>query len=423
MRAWSAAVTRDYDDLPRPRDTPQAHSPGTDSDRVLIFGSGPAVGWGVLSHNVALPGSLARALSTRTGRGTDVDVIPNPLVTIRTAQAELDGRRLSRYDAIVVSIGTTDAVSLLSTLVWRRELSALLDRIRREASLTTRIFVLGVQPIRSIAAFDSGLGGVAEKHARSLNDVSVAICARQERSYFVSLEADLASTPGRVRTAAHYAQWADLLADRMAPPLTAEHLSHEDLDAENPGATRGATRDITRDIARDIARDTAEDRAHARGAERLPPDPRHPVDRLGTLGADAEVRCDRIVALARSAYGTRSAALTFLDGDRLWDMVSLGFTPRVYPLAGSITARAVSGAGAFVVSDVLLEDRFTARPPMLGQDQTRFYAGFPIEAESGERIGVLCVFDPEPRRDGDVDPVLLRELALMIQAELGRHQE
>ncbi|HSP53604.1 MAG TPA: GAF domain-containing protein [Cryobacterium sp.] len=397
MRAWSAAVTRDYDGVPRPRDTPQAHSPGTDSDRVLIFGSGPAVGWGVLSHSVALPGSLARALSARTGRGTDVDVIPNPLATIRTAQADLDGRGLWRYDAVVVSVGTADAVALLSARVWRRELSALLDRIRRESSLTTRIFVLGVQPIRSIAAFDSGLGSVAGKHARRLNEASAAICAGQERSHFVPMAANLAPAPGRVRTAAHYAQWADLLADRMAPALNVEHVG--------------------------IDRVTAEGRAEARGAEQLSPDPRRAVDRLGSLDADTEVRCDQIVALARSAYGTRSAALTFVDGDRLWDMVSVGFTPRVYPLAGSVTALAVSGAGAFVVPDVLLDDRFTPRPPLLGQGQTRFYAGFPIEADSGERIGVLCVFDTQPRHAGEVDTVLLREFALLIQAELGRRQE
>ena len=400
MRAWSAAVTRDYDGIPRPRDLPQAHSPGTDSDRVLIFGSGPAVGWGVLSHDVALPGSLARALTTRTGRGTDVDVIPNPLVTIRTSHAELDGLGLWRYDAVVVSIGTSDAVTLLSPLVWRRELSALLDRIRLESSLTTRIFVLGVQPIRSITAFDSGLGSVAERHARRLNESSVAICAGQERSFFVPMTAGLTSTPGRVRTAAHYAQWADLLADEMAPPLNSEHL----------GTTRGTIRGA------------AKGRAEARDAEQLSPEPRRAVDRLGILDADTEVRCDQLVALARSTYGTRSAALTFIDGDQLWDMVSLGFTPGVYPLAGSITTLAVSGAGAFVVSDALLDNRFTARPSVPGQQQTRFYAGFPIEAESGERIGVLCVFDPEPRGAGEVDTVLLRELALLIQAELGRSQ-
>lgn len=60
-------------------------------------------------------------------------------------------------------------------------------------------------------------------------------------------------------------------------------------------------------------------------------------------------------------------------------------------------------------------------PLVVGAPHTRFYAGFPIESPSGERIGVLCVFDPEPRVD-EVDTVLLRELALMVQAELRRPQ-
>ena len=397
MRAWSAAVMRGYDGVPRPRDTPRAHSAGNDSDRILIFGNGPAAGWGVLSHDVALPGSLARALSVRTGRGTDVDVIPNPQLTIRTSRAELDGLGLWRYDAVVVSIGTTDAITLLSARAWRRELSALLDRIERESSLSTRIFVLGVQPIRSIAAFDSALGAVAEKHARRLNAASASICAERARSHFVPMGANLSPTPGRVRTSAHYTQWAEAIADRMAPTLNAEHLH--------------------------AGRAAAEVRAVERGVEQLSPGPRRAVDRLTGIGTAAEVECDRLVALARSTYGTSSAALTFVDGDRLWDMVHLGFTPRVYPLAGSITALAVSGAGAFVVPDALLDDRFLSRPPEPGQAVTRFFAGFPIEADSGERIGVLCVFDPEPRRLGEVDTVLLRELALLIQAELSQRPD
>jgi hypothetical protein len=48
----------------------------------------------------------------------------------------------------------------------------------------------------------------------------------------------------------------------------------------------------------------------------------------------------------------------------------------------------------------------------------RFFAGFPIESPSGERIGALCVFDPAPGTRAGADSVLLRQLALMIQEEL-----
>ena len=90
-------------------------------------------------------------------------------------------------------------------------------------------------------------------------------------------------------------------------------------------------------------------------------------------------------------------------------------------MAGSITVLAVNGAGAFVVSDVVSDARFTARRLLPVQKQTRFYVDSPIEADSGERIGVLCVFNPKPRRAGEVDNVLLRELALLIQSEF-RHK-
>ena len=47
----------------RPVDEPVSHAPGLDPDRVLLIGNGLAVGWGVLIHDLALPGFLSRALS------------------------------------------------------------------------------------------------------------------------------------------------------------------------------------------------------------------------------------------------------------------------------------------------------------------------------------------------------------------------
>ena len=119
-------------------------------------------------------------------------------------------------------IGTADAVALLPTWVWQRELFALFDRIRLESSLLTLIFVLGVQPIGYIAAYDSGHGiGTGHAHA------------------------------------------------------------HAHAHAKRP--------------------------VEARDAQQLSADPRRAVDRLGSLDPAAEVRCSRVVALARSTYGTRSA--------------------------------------------------------------------------------------------------------------------
>jgi GAF domain-containing protein len=55
---------------------------------------------------------------------------------------------------------------------------------------------------------------------------------------------------------------------------------------------------------------------------------------------------------------------------------------------------------------------------MVLDGRVRFYAGYPIEAPNGMRIGALCLTDPTPRSFNRADEALLRELALRVQAVL-----
>ena len=71
-----------------------------------------------------------------------------------------------------------------------------------------------------------------------------------------------------------------------------------------------------------------------------------------------------------------------------------------------------------MVPDALQDPRFEANAQVVGDPYIRFYAGYPIESPSGERIGALCVFDPEPRADPEIDRVVLRELARLLQREI-----
>lgn len=222
MRTWAASAGAGLGHVPRPTDDPHAHSPGTDSDRILVFGSGPAVGWGVLSHDLALPGSIARALSTRSRRGADVDVVFNPLTTANSAAAEVTGLRLWRYDAIVVTLGGNDALTLTSLGAWRRELGEFLRLLEGTSSRSTRIFMLGIQSIRSVPSFDSPLGSIADRHAAVLNRATAELCESVPRTTFVPLTDRANSSRERFRTAADYRHWAGLIADAMVCPLAAE---------------------------------------------------------------------------------------------------------------------------------------------------------------------------------------------------------
>jgi hypothetical protein len=271
-------------------------------------------------------------------------------------------------------------------------LSEVLHHLEQASSRPAQIFVAGVQPIRSIPVFDSRLGAMADPYAKLLNGVTATMCAALPRTIFVPFTPAPNPSPSRRRTPKNYAHWAGLLADSMATPLNAQSL------------------EIENDADEHVGHDAEAFERERQGA----------VDGLGILDTEPEDRFDRIVAMAQRAFGTHSAAFSVSDNDRQWQMASVGLEPKEVPRIGSFSAVVISGYGPLVVSDALADGRFRDNPLVLGEPHIRFYAGFPVESSSGERIGALCVFDPEPRPANEVDTVLLREIALMIQLELRR---
>jgi GAF domain-containing protein len=72
----------------------------------------------------------------------------------------------------------------------------------------------------------------------------------------------------------------------------------------------------------------------------------------------------------------------------------------------------------FVVPDVDEAPEFRDAQWLKGGDHVRFYAGYPLEAPGGERVGALCVMNRTPRPFGPADISMLRDLALRAQREL-----
>lgn len=385
MRAWAAAKHSRTVVLPRPTDAPHITAAGPASDRVLIVGSGPAVGWGVLSHDLALPGSLARALTARTGRGTEVDVVGDPTLTMATAAARFADLRLWRYDAIVVIGGVNDAIRLTSPVRWERRLRELLSTIDAAAPRGARVFIVGIQPIRSMRLYDDRFGSIAQSNAVALNAVSARVCGGDDRATFIPLPPEARSS-GRYRGTEAYLAWGAVLADGMAMVLDGAH--REAADDETP-------------------------------AFRTEADRQRAVDELGIVDTEPEARYDRIVALARQLFGTESAAFSVTDNDRQWYKSRIGINAAEIARVESFCAPTVERRGPMIVADALEDPKFRKNPFVLGEPYVRFYAGFPVHSRSGEPIGVLCVFDPQPRHD-DFDVALLHRLALQVQREVQR---
>jgi GAF domain-containing protein len=158
--------------------------------------------------------------------------------------------------------------------------------------------------------------------------------------------------------------------------------------------------------------------APERRAEPEPePDRQRAVDRtteaLGGVTPDLE----RVVLLARNTFEVPFVQVNLVDrgGIRTLAYVGVPGDGAEQPLC----TIAVAGAGPTIIADTWNDTRLDANPHVHGTDHpVRFYAAHPIESIDGYRIGTLCVFDFVPHRPDEIDASVLRDLALLAEAEI-----
>jgi GAF domain-containing protein len=387
MRLWRMGIETKLAQTPRPYDEPNVSARGKNSDRILIFGAGLAVGWGVTTHDLALPGFLARSLSSLTGRGTDVDVVAHPDNRLDGALEQLRAMRLWRYDAVVIVLGVNEALELVQLEKWRHDLSELLAELGEV--VRAPVLVVAIPKIRSIPVYNSALGGLAESHAAGLNRESAQVCAVIPHAIFVPLPHLAFPARHRHRGPESYADAATVIASALAPAL--EHSPHE-----------------TDDPYRPFPHDEAEAEAERQAA----------VDSIDLSDVEFRRALDELLGITQASLQVRMAVLTVLDHDKQLIRTSTRTPITELPRAGSFCDTTIRLRGGMVVPDALDDERFRDYPLVAGDPAFRYYAGFPIESPSGERIGALCVFDPEPREADEADLTRLRDLALLGQRRL-----
>lgn len=155
-----------------------------------------------------------------------------------------------------------------------------------------------------------------------------------------------------------------------------------------------------------------------------PPIPENEAERLASLrrlnilDTPAEEQYDRITRLARRLLGTPIALVSLVDGDRQWFKSAQGVEASETPRELSFCGHAILGDGLFEIPDVRKDERFADNPLVIGDPRIRFYAGQPLHAPDGEKIGTVCVIDSEPRSLSDEDRELLEDLTRMAEAAL-----
>jgi diguanylate cyclase (GGDEF)-like protein len=143
---------------------------------------------------------------------------------------------------------------------------------------------------------------------------------------------------------------------------------------------------------------------------------------LNILDTAAEERFDRLTRLAKRAFGVPIALVSLVDANRQWFKSCQGLSVSETPRHVSFCGHAILSREVLVVPDALLDERFHDNPLVVGEPKIRFYAGCPLAAPNGSRLGTLCLIDREPRALDAGDLEVLRDLAGMAEREVAAIQ-
>ncbi|MFD0986904.1 sensor domain-containing phosphodiesterase [Methyloligella solikamskensis] len=110
-----------------------------------------------------------------------------------------------------------------------------------------------------------------------------------------------------------------------------------------------------------------------------------------------EEEFDRLVALAARIFRVPIVLISLLEQDRQFFKARLGLDVCETDRTVSFCAHAIMQDDILFVADAKKDERFAANPLVTGQPYIRFYAGKPLRAPNGEKIGTFCIIDTAPR--------------------------
>lgn len=121
--------------------------------------------------------------------------------------------------------------------------------------------------------------------------------------------------------------------------------------------------------------------------------------RFAILDSDKESAFDRITDLASELFDAPIALISLIDTDRQWFKASCGLEAPELPRDLAFCAYTILEDRVLCVPDTTQDDRFKENPFVTGEMGIKFYCGAPLIAQSGHRLGSLCVVDTKTRHD------------------------
>ena len=139
---------------------------------------------------------------------------------------------------------------------------------------------------------------------------------------------------------------------------------------------------------------------------------------LSVLDTPDEARFDRITRAAQQHFQVSIALVSLVDEDRQWFKSRQGLDATETSRDISFCGHAILSEDIFYIPNALEDSRFADNPLVTGPPNIRFYAGAPLHAPDGKRVGTLCIIDDKPREFTTEELTVLRELADDVEKEL-----
>lgn len=143
---------------------------------------------------------------------------------------------------------------------------------------------------------------------------------------------------------------------------------------------------------------------------------------LNILDTQPEERFDRITRMAKRMFDVPIAVVSLVDANRQWFKSCVGLPVRETDRDISFCGHAILGSEVFIVANALEDKRFADNPLVTGEPNIRFYAGCPLQAPNGSKLGTLCIIDHKPREFDAFDVSALSDLAATVERELSSLQ-
>ncbi len=139
---------------------------------------------------------------------------------------------------------------------------------------------------------------------------------------------------------------------------------------------------------------------------------------LNILDTPPEDRFDRLTQMTKQILNVPVAVISLVDENRQWFKSCIGLDASETPRDISFCGHAINGDDLFIIPDASQDERFADNPLVENDPKIRFYAGCPLKALDGSKLGTLCIIDQRPRQLSAEEQHTLKNFGAIVEREL-----